>query len=140
MLRASTYTCISGKLARRQPCQSAFDRLHGGDGNISRGGRIIGISAPGRVKSGRRDQWLTRIVGAVRKIPYLHTKIRERARALAEPLYFPFSLFLLLSLPPSFFAFFLSFWLNLPERGKPPSPRAALLFPLFRAGGTRRPP
>lgn len=54
------------------------------DGNICR--YIIGISAPGRIKSGRRDQWLTRIVGALRKIPYLHTKIRARARLLARSL------------------------------------------------------
>lgn len=44
-------------------------------------GCIIEISALGRIKSGRRDQWLTRIVGAVRKIPYLHTKIRARPLA-----------------------------------------------------------
>lgn len=76
--RASTYTCISGKLA---PSPIQPTRLHGEMGIFHVRGCIIGISAPGRIKSGRRDQWLTRIVGAVRKIPYLHTKIRARSLA-----------------------------------------------------------
>lgn len=82
-------------------------------------GCIIEISALGRIKSGRRDQWLTRIVGAVRKIPYLHTKIH--ARPFAEPvfsffflsiLFLPFSerskatFSLHFPLPPSLFSLF----------------------------------
>lgn len=57
------------------------DRLHGEMRIFHVRGCIIEISALGRIKSGRRDQWLTRIVGAVRKIPYLHTKIRARPLA-----------------------------------------------------------
>jgi len=73
--RASTYTCISGKTCIASRAQST-DWLHGEMGIFHVRGCIIEISALGRIKSGRPDQWLTRIVGAVRKIPYLHTKIR----------------------------------------------------------------
>lgn len=120
---ARARTLVFPESSRRQPRQSAFDRLHG-DGNISRGGCIIGISAPGRVKSGRRDQWLTRIVGAVRKIPYLHSKIRARA-SLSRA--FSFSL----SSTPRSSSFCLFFSLVLaqsagaygkPRSSRPPSP------------------
>lgn len=100
--RASTYTCISGKLAPREsnPTDST-ERW----GIFHVRGCIIGISAPGRIKSGRRDQWLTRIVGAVRKIPYLHTKIRPRSLAPSMfPTFFPSPF----PSPFSLFFFFLS--------------------------------
>lgn len=99
-LRASTYTCISGKLAPSNPTDYTARKKRERRERVLTCvcGCIIGISAPGRMKSGRRDQWLTRIVGAVRKIPYLHTKIRSLRYVLRlffsrSPLTFSLSLF-----------------------------------------------
>lgn len=72
---ARARTLVFPENLHRQPSPIP-DRLHGEMRIFHVRGCIIEISALGRIKSGRRDQWLTRIVGAVRKIPYLHTKLR----------------------------------------------------------------